>query len=190
MSAPRQPKPAKLFVSVISAFPQRIASALTELADRHGAMDFVSAVLPFEYTDYYYAELGRPLVRRFASFLTLIQQDDLPLIKEATNKLEVRSSSGGRRSVNVDPGYLVAERFILGTGKNYAHRIYLSRGIYADLTLVFRQGEYRPLPWTYPDYTEAKFRGWLKALRQKYLLQLRAEGKTWEGTEGTEDHGQ
>jgi hypothetical protein len=186
MSTPRPPKPAKLFVSVIAAFPQRIATVLTELAGRYGTMDFVSVVLPFAYTDYYEAELGRPLLRRFASFLGLIQQDDLPRIKEETNHLELCSSSGGRRSVNIDPGYLLAERFVLATGKNYAHRIYLGRGIYGDLTLLFRDNEYRPLPWTYPDYAEPTVRHWLRSLRQKYLLQLRAEGKIPEDGEERE----
>ncbi|MGE5310593.1 MAG: DUF4416 family protein [Nitrospirota bacterium] len=173
MSRPREPKPAKLFVSVISAAPERIARVLVELAERYGPMDFVSAVLPFDYTDYYYAEMGTPLWRRFASFVSLVSQGGLVRIKEETNELEGRMSEGGRRSVNIDPGYLLAERLVLATGKNCAHRIYLDRGIYADLTLVFQQKTYRPLPWTYPDYGDERVRGWLGVLRQKYLLQLR-----------------
>jgi hypothetical protein len=173
MSLPQAPKPAKLFVSVISGVPERIALALSELSDHYGPLDFVSAVLGFDYTDYYAAEMGMPLRRRFAGFAPLICQGDLARIKEETNELERRMSAGGRRTVNIDPGYLVAERLVLATGKNRAHRIYLDRGIYADLTLVFHQKEYRPLPWTYPDYGDARVRGWLGVLRQKYLLQLR-----------------
>jgi Domain of unknown function (DUF4416) len=182
MSRPREPKPAKLFVSVISAAPERIARVLVELAERHGPMDFVSAVLPFDYTDYYYAEMGMPLWRRFASFVSLVSQGDLVRIKEETNELEGRMSEGGRRSVNIDPGYLVAERLVLATGKNCAHRIYLDHGIYADLTLVFQQKTYRPLPWTYPDYGDERVRGWLGVLRQKYVLQLRAEDRESENS--------
>jgi hypothetical protein len=173
MSRPREPKLAKLFVSVISAAPERIARVLVELADRYGPMDFVSAVLPFDYTDYYYAEMGAPLRRRFASFVRLVSQRDLVRIKEETNEVERKTSEGGRRSVNIDPGYLLAERLVLATGKNCAHRIYLDHGIYADLTLVFHQKAYRPLPWTYPDYGDERVLGWLRFLRQKYLLQLR-----------------
>jgi hypothetical protein len=182
MSRPREPKPAKLFVSVISAAPERIARVLVELAERYGPMDFVSAVLPFDYTDYYYAEIGMPLWRRFASFISLVSQGDLVRIKEETNELEGRMSEGGRRSVNIDPGYLVAERLVLATGKNCAHRIYLDHGIYADLTLVFQQKTYRPLPWTYPDYGDERVRGWLGVLRQKYVLQLRAEDRESENS--------
>lgn len=173
MSVPERPKPAKLFVSVISASAELIARVLLDLAHRYGPEDFVSAPLPFDYTDYYHAEMGQPLWRRFASFARLIQQEELVRIKEQTNELEARMSADRRRRVNIDPGYLLAERLVLATGKNCAHRIYLDRGIYADLTLVFRAKEYRPLPWTYPDYGDARVRGWLGVLRQKYLLQLR-----------------
>ena len=178
MSVPTRPKPAKLFVSVISASPGLIARVFLDLARRYGPMDFVGAILPFNYTEYYHAEMGRPLWRRFASFARLIRQEDLVRIKEETNELEGRMSERGRRSVNIDPGYLLAERLVLATGKDCAHRIYLDRGIYADLTLVFHQKEYRPLQWTYPDYGDAKLRGWLGVLRQKYLLQLRDAEQT------------
>jgi hypothetical protein len=99
----------------------------------------------------------------------------LAQIKVQTNLLETEQSAGGNRLVNIDPGYLLAERLVLASGKNYAHRIYLSSGIYADLTLVYRDRDYRPLAWTYPDYAEPKVRNWLRWLREKYLLQLRSK---------------
>jgi hypothetical protein len=175
MSIPQDPKPAKLFVSVIAGSRGHIAKVLSKLTGSYGILDFVSPLLAFDYTDYYYAEMGQPLVRRFASFEGLIPQDDLAQIKVQTNLLENEQSAGGKRRVNIDPGYLLAERLVLASGKNYAHRIYLSGGIYADLTLIYRDQEYRPLAWTYPDYAELKVRNWLRALRQKYLLQLREE---------------
>ena len=145
---------------------------MAELGALYGRLDFVSEILPFDYTEYYYAEMGRPLVRRFASFERLVPQEDLASIKVETNRIEENSAVSGRRTVNIDPGLLSAERLVLATGKNCAHRIYLGQGIYADLTLVYHKGEYRPLEWTYGDYGEDKVREWLKALRQKYLLQL------------------
>ena len=174
MSIPQDPKPAKLFVSVIAGSGAHIAKVLSILTGHYGILDFVSPLLAFDYTDYYYAEMGQPLYRRFASFDGLIRQEDLARIKVETNLLETEQSEGENRRVNIDPGYLLAERLVLASGKNYAHRIYLSNGIYADLTLIYRDREYRPLAWTYPDYAEPKVRSWLIALRQKYLLQLRS----------------
>jgi len=180
MSIPQEPKPAKLFVSVISSSAESINKTLTELEAHYGILDFVSPLLPFNYTDYYCAEMGKVLFRRFASFERLIRQEDLASIKVQTNLLEAEKTAKGNRFVNIDPGYLLAERLVLASGKNYGHRIYLSSGIYADLTLIFRDKDYQPLAWTYPDYGEVKVRRWLRALRQKYLLQLRKEEQTTE----------
>ena len=186
MSIPQEPKPAKLFVSVISSFVERINRTLSELAAHYGVLDFVSPLLQFNYTDYYSTEMGKVLLRRFASFNRLIRQEDLASIKVQTNALEHEQTEEGNRLVNIDPGYLVAERLVLASGKNYGHRIYLGKGIYADLTLIYRDKDYQPLAWTYPDYAEPQVRGWLKAIREKYLLQLRREEQTTEATENTQ----
>jgi hypothetical protein len=187
MSIPQEPKPAKLFVSVISSFVERINTTLSELADHYGVLDFVSPLLHFNYTDYYSTEMGKVLLRRFASFDHLIRQEDLASIKAQTNALENEQTEEGNRLVNIDPGYLVAERLVLASGKNYGHRIYLSKGIYADLTLIYRDKNYQPLAWTYPDYAEPQVRGWLKAIREKYLNQLRSEESTTKSTKNTKD---
>ena len=75
--------------------------------------------------------------------------------------------------VNIDPGYLLHERFVLATGKNYSHRIHIGKGIYADLTLIFARGRYEPLPWTYPDYASENMLTFLKQVRKKYGVDLR-----------------
>ena len=74
--------------------------------------------------------------------------------------------------MNLDPGLITAERLVLATGKNYSHRIYLGKGIFADLTLVFFKGTYRPLPWTYPDYQDPRTIGMFNKIREKYLRDL------------------
>ncbi|MEW5736060.1 MAG: DUF4416 family protein, partial [Thermodesulfobacteriota bacterium] len=80
----------------------------------------------------------------------------------------------GRRKLNLDPGFITAERFVLATGKNFIHRIYVGSGIFADLTLVFREGDFVPLEWTYPDYAERSLRDFLLAVRAKFMVDRRA----------------
>jgi hypothetical protein len=92
--------------------------------------------------------------------------------------MEQARSAGGRRTANIDPGYLLLERLVLATGKNYSHRIYIGRGIYADLTLIYRDGAYRALPWTYPDYAGEPLRRFLTAVRRKYAFDIRGETPT------------
>jgi hypothetical protein len=62
--------------------------------------------------------------------------------------------------------------FVLATGKNNAHRIYLSQGIFADLTLIFRRSSYQPLEWTYPDYSDSELIGILNQVRETYKQKL------------------
>ena len=90
-----------------------------------------------------------------------------------TNDLESKYSRDDRRRVNLDPGYLLRERFVLATGKNFSHRIYIGRRIYADLTLIFTKGVFQTLPWTYPDYADKKMLGYLEQVRSKYVSDLK-----------------
>lgn len=138
-----------------------------------GPTDWVSHTLLFDRTRYYEKEMGWPLHRRFVSFQKLIQPDGIVEIKRSTNALEERYIEEGRRRVNVDPGYLSLERLVLTTGKNYTHRIYLSEGVYADLTLVFQRGTYRSLEWTYRDYASPQMIEIFNEMRRGYKEQLR-----------------
>ena len=140
-----------------------------------GPVDIISRWLKFDYTDYYYKEMGAPLFRKVFAFKNLIAQDELAHIKEKTNELESRFETLGRRTVNIDPGYLVSSRFILATGKEYSHRIYIGRKIYADLTLMYSKKEgFKTLEWTYPDYASQSMLSFLSKVRDKYLLDLKA----------------
>ncbi len=88
-------------------------------------------------------------------------------------------SRADKRRVNIDPGYVSQAHLILATGKGYAHRPYLRDGIYADLTLMYRDRKFHSLPWTYPDYAGEEMIGMLDRIREKYTLQLR--GKAGDG---------
>jgi hypothetical protein len=114
--------------------------------------------------------MGSPLFRRVFAFKPLISQSDLSAFKLATNKIEDYYSHQGRRRVNIDPGYMLRERFVLASGKNFSHRIYIGAGIYADLTLIYEKGSFKKLPWTYPDYSDGGMLKFLEQVRNKYIL--------------------
>ncbi|MGA6927708.1 MAG: DUF4416 family protein, partial [Desulfosarcina sp.] len=121
-------------------------------------------------------EMGTPLSRRMIVFKPLIEQLQLAAIKGMTNRLEDKYRQQGGRRVNIDPGYLLPERFVLATGKNFTHRIYVGDGIYADLTLIYRKGAFRTLPWTYPDYADRQLIDFLSLVRKKYMVGLKELG--------------
>jgi hypothetical protein len=135
----------------------------------------VSPWFDFNFTDYYEPEMGGPLYRRMVVFASLIHQRDLADIKLQTNNLEEQFTQKGSRAVNIDPGYLLRERFVLATGKNYTHRIYIGKGIYADLTLIYRKGEFKTLEWTYPDYADNRMLDFLLLARKKYIDDLKRD---------------
>lgn len=172
MSEPSPPKPAKLVIGFFLKEKGLGIRVVKTLTDKYGAVDMASPWLPFNFTTYYNDEMGTPLFRRLVAFKQLIHQDSLADIKLFTNNLENEHSIDGKRVVNIDPGYLLHERFVLATGKNYSHRIHIGKGIYADLTLVYTRGGFEPLPWTYPDYASENIMTFLKQVRKKYMVDL------------------
>ena len=173
MSIPQKPNPAKLVIGFFLKQKDLLDELADDLCSRFGAIDIISAWLPFDYTTYYTEEFGAPLFRRMFSFEKLIQQDALANIKLSTNQLEHKYSRNGKRSVNIDPGFLSLERFVLASGKNFSHRIYLAKGVYADLTLMYSNGRFQTLPWTYPDYADRSMLTVLERIRRKYVLEVR-----------------
>lgn len=172
MSHPGPAQPAKLVVSLLLGDKERLLQTTALLQEAFGVLDMMSPWMDFPYTQYYESEMGAPLFRRVFAYKQLVSQSQLAHIKCQTNAVEKSLSLDGRRSVNIDPGYLLKERFVLATGKNYAHRIYIGKGIYADLTLVYQKGGYRPLQWTYPDYQANDMQAFLIKVREKYGADL------------------
>ncbi len=173
MSLPREPNPAKLVVGLFMKDKDLFDNLAKELLEKIGPMDMVSSWFSFDYTDYYESEMGTSLFRRMFAFKTLIEQNTLADIKILTNEIELKYSKEGKRKINIDPGYLTLERFVLATGKNFTHRIYLEKGIFADLTLIYQKGGFQKLPWTYPDYIQNNMLDFLGSVRRKYARDLK-----------------
>ena len=173
MSLPQEPKPGKLIIGLFMKDKSLFEPLAAELCSAFGPLDLVSSWIPFDYTSYYESEMGSPLFRRLLSFSNLIDQRELAAIKVSTNSLEESCSQNGRRRVNIDPGYLLNERFVLASGKNFCHRIYIGQRIYADLTLIYRHGAFEGLPWSYPDYADQPILRFLALARNKYGLDLK-----------------
>ncbi|MBC2714315.1 MAG: DUF4416 family protein [Desulfobacteraceae bacterium] len=172
MSQPTSPQAAKLVIGVFTNDQQLFYPVFEGLTKLFGDIDLMSPWLPFDYTSYYEREMGPGLLRRMAAFKMLIDQTSLSAIKLKTNAIEREFSKDQKRSVNIDPGYMLRERFVLATGKNFAHRIYIGDHIYADLTLIFQKGSFQPLPWTYPDYKAPDMHSFLYQVRNKYIKDI------------------
>jgi hypothetical protein len=174
------PPAAKIFCGFIYAPDLDLAEVLRLLEQAWGPVEFVSRRIPFEYTGYYDREMGPSLSRKFVTFEQEVDQEALPGLKWEAKRVEESylNARGGRR-VNIDPGFLLPERLMLATTKPFAHRPYLAKGIYADVTLIYRKKSYRPLEWTYPDYGTPETLGILNRLREHGFLRKRAIEKGW-----------
>lgn len=168
----RQPHLVKLVIGFIfkaDIFLERVKAILEK---RFGRIDFESQTISFNHTDYYEKELGFRLQRKFISFRKLIRPEELPRIKTITNKLEKKLSAQQRRLINIDPGYLDAAKLILASTKDYKHRIYLTKGIYSEITLFYEKGTFRPWKWTYPDYQTQAYISLFNHIREIYKAQI------------------
>ena len=174
MGAIKVPLPAKLVCGVLFA-AQRISQdeILRSLTRLGGPVDLLSVIRPFLWTDYYRQEMGQNIHRFFVSFSRLFPADKLSDIKIKTNALEYRlSRSLSQRCVNLDPGYLSLSKVVLATTKSHAHRIYMGKGIYEEVTLRFQKKRFVPLEWTYPDYRMGENLLFFESVRNAYYDQI------------------
>jgi hypothetical protein len=173
MGHARTPRAVKYFASILFTDEKMLHRAFGELQYVVGKIQAKTVVSEFLHTDYYMREMSPGILRQFVLFQPHLERDFLAEIKLKTNTLEESLSVNGRRTVNIDPGYISLENVILATTKAYTHRIYLTKGIYADLTLIFQAGTFRPLEWTYPDYADEKIIALLNEWRSLYKEEMR-----------------
>ena len=77
------------------------------------------------------------------------------------------------RPLNLDPGYLTEAKLVLATTKDRDHRLYLGQGIFGEVTLAYRHGEWSKNPWTYPDYQSAEYHQFFGECRRYFREQKR-----------------
>ncbi len=178
MGIPKEPNPANLICAVTFS-PQldyeEIEYALTEI---FGEIEDRSSFYDFDlFTNYYEEEMGKNLKKYFISFKELVKRSEIADIKLKTNELELefakREKDTFKRQANIDPGYVAEAQLVLPTVKGYAHRIYLRNGIFAEVTLIFEEKSFKPLPWTYPDYKTHLAIEFFNRVRKRYIQKLR-----------------
>ena len=121
-----------------------------------------SRLFPFLESAYYQRTMGDSLKKQFAILSPWYDPAELPshkvLMQDWENDLQENGSYTEPRPLNIDPGYMSMTKLVLASTKNREHRLYLRDGIYAEVTLAFRDQEWQPMSWTYPDYQREDFR--------------------------------
>jgi hypothetical protein len=167
------PAPVVFIVAASSRYEGALKWAREQCNERHGSIIFSSEPFAFTETDYYTASMGEGLKKQFLAFERLIDSSALAGIKHETNDWEAEYAALGRhaeqRPLNLDPGYLTPAKLVLASTKDHAHRIYLREGIFAEVTLVYRQRKWQPLEWTYPDYRRDDYQRFFTQCREWLL---------------------
>ena len=172
------PKPVKLIIGILAANHKCLHAAVDAVTGKFGKADSTSDVWPFDETSYYTDQIGPRILRQFVSIERLIDPAKLAKIKRQTNKLEQKLAKTLAlplpRPVNLDPGIIEPSKLVLATTKNYWHRIYIGRQMYAEVTLLFDKGSWRPLDHTYPDYRQQCYFNFFEKVRNRLLEQLKS----------------
>jgi hypothetical protein len=167
-------RPALLILAAFSRHPEALDWAKQTAEDAWGPIALESERFDHQETTYYDASMGTDLLKTFFAFQTPLDPAGLAECKETSNQWEgdyqQLDRHPERRPLNLDPGYLTEAKLLLATTKDRDHRIYLSRGIYAEVTLHFQRGAWQSRPWTYPDYQRADYHAFFLRCRD-YLRQ-------------------
>ena len=171
--------PVKLIVGILTSVPETLPEAERLLTEAFGPIDARSEVFPFDWTHYYDAKMGSPIYRCFLSFTQLIEPSAIAETKIKTNEMEslfLARYPAIPRPINLDPGYLEQSKIVLASTKNFFHRILISKGIFAEVTLHFQDGQWCAFPWTFPDYKSEQYHPFFSSLRDHYRQQLSNAG--------------
>ncbi|MBW7990919.1 MAG: DUF4416 family protein [Planctomycetes bacterium] len=173
------PKPVKLIIGILASNYQCLHTAADSLSNKFGKVDLSSEVWPFTQTDYYKEQTGPRILRQFVSIKRLIEPGLLAKIKRRTNKLEQKLAKKLAlpltRPVNLDPGIIEPSKLVLATTKNFSHRIYIGKKMYAEVTLIFDKGCWRTQAYTYPDYEQQCYFDFFDKVRIRLLEQLKSK---------------
>lgn len=168
----------KLFFALMAREAGLFEETKRLLTESYGPLDLEDEPYAFDpYTGYYEPEFGSDLRKVLVAAEQLIAPEQLVEIKRETNAMERSLGAGEGRSVNIDPGYLNHSKVVLATTKDQAHRLYIGRGIFEEITLGYHRNvaSYQPNPWTYPDYRAGERLDFFNRLRQIYCRQVKSE---------------
>ena len=175
MAKIRKIEPVNLFIGIIYGKQVCLAEIEKILTNKFGEIELKSSDMNFDFTEYYLEEMGQGLFKRLYSFKTLIDPLYLADVKLFTNDIEQKYEVNGKRIFNLDPGYLDLPKVVLASAKDFSHRLYIGKSIFAEITLSFVKNHYTFLPWTYSDYKTEEYLNFFYEMRSLYKNKLESK---------------
>jgi hypothetical protein len=163
----------KLFIAALSAPSVPLEYVAQLVSEVFGSVDFEGPPHPFDVTNYYEEEMGPGLVRSILGFTGPHPADILVGAKLACIELEKGSAIEGKRTINLDVGYLDHNKIVLASTKGTGQKLYLDSGIYADYVARYAHGAYNPFDWSFPDFKDGRYNQEFATLRSSLLARLK-----------------
>ncbi len=162
-------RPVLLIVAMVSRYPDALSWSIERLVQAHGDVALESPVYDFVETQYYQSTMGEDLKKQFVAFERMVPPEGIVAAKIQSNNLEIQFATDHDfpepRPLNLDPGYINEAKLVLATTKDRDHRLYLSDGIFAEVTLHYRSKAWCGSRWTYPDYQRPDFQAFFTRCR-------------------------
>ena len=178
-----EPTPACSALLLVAAFSRHDAAlhwARDRAVEAFGPVAGESPVFEFSQTDYYRPTMGPGLRKIFFTFARPFDPAGLGDVKLQTNRWEREyaemADHDEPRPLNLDPGYLTLGKLVLASTKDHAHRIYLERGIYAEVTLYYRHHRWQMREWTFADYRRKDYQQFFSQCRESLRQPRRKNG--------------
>jgi len=174
MADVKPPSPVKFFIASLYSSAELLQKAVGLIVKEWGEIDYQSVDYPFNVTDYYEPEMGKGINRKLIAIKDLYNPTLLVDMKLRCNEMELELACDGKRRVNLDAGYLDHNKIILASAKEAGQKVYLDKGIYADLAGRYKTGRYQPFEWSFPDFRDGRYDKDLVLVRKMYMKQLKA----------------
>ena len=172
-----KPKPVKLIFGILAADENSLTHAVQLIEKNFGPSDLKSQIWPFIHTNYYADEMGDNVLKQFVTIEKLIHPQKIAKIKHKTNKMEMKLAkqlnTNFSRPVNLDPGYIESAKLVLATTKNFSHRIYIGKNMFAEVTLAYNKGKWEGFKFTFPDHKDDRYHPFFSKVRDKLKQQLK-----------------
>jgi len=170
MGQPTIHSPALLLLAAFSRHDEALQWAKQRAEAEWGPIELEGPVFEFAETEYYTSTMGPGLKKVFFAFARPFDPADLVDVKLLTNNWENEYAALGRhpepRPLNLDPGYITLGKLILASTKDFAHRIYLNRGIYAEVTLYYKHHRWQHHDCTFADYRREDYQRFFSLCRE------------------------
>lgn len=151
-----------LLLGIMYPNDDSLSRLISILEKEFGIIKVKSESYDFNFTNYYEKEFGKNLKKIIIIFKKTIEKKDLIEIREKTGKIEKTLSIDGKRTVNIDPGYISESELVLATKKFRSFKEKLNDEVFLHKVLEFKDNDVITFFHTFADYKLDKNKDFFK----------------------------